>query len=115
MKVTGLSEIVRQQRISNEYTLIKMYAFIVNKMQKRSFNDDGDLEYTDRYLFVKLIACRSKQPAITSFRHRFKDDNDMALIEDINLPRPVSTQTEVDFIRNRVDANGTKTKGKRII
>lgn len=91
------------------------YAFIVNKMQKRSINEEGETEYADRYLFVKLIACRSKQPPIVSFKHRFKDDNDMALIEDINLPRPVSTSTEVDMIKDRIDKNGQRSKGPRSI
>ena len=92
-----------------------MYAFIVNQMFRKQINDDGDLEYVDHYLYIKLIACRSKQPAITSFKHRFKDGNGMALIEDINLPRPVSTSTDTEFIRDRQNQNGQKTRGPRSI
>lgn len=92
-------------------------SFIVNKMQKRIINEDGDVEYTDRYLFVKLISSRMKQPAVISFKHRFKDDNDMALIDDINLPRPLSTNTEVELLHQRLAANGQKpvSGGRRIL
>lgn len=92
-----------------------MMAFIVNKMQKRIINDDGDLEYADRFLFLKLIACRTKQPPVTSFKHRFKDDNDMALIEDINMAIPKSSLTETEFIRDRVNKDGQRTSGSRRI
>lgn len=89
--------------------------FIVNQMFRKQFNDDGDLEYVDHYLYIKLIACRTKQPSITSFKHRFKDNNGMALIEDINLPRPVSTSTDTEFIKDRQNQNGQKTRGPRSI
>lgn len=98
----------------NDHTLIKMFAFIVNRMQKRVVNDDGEIQYADRFLFVKLIACRTKQPQIISFKHRFKDDNDMALIDDIHLPRAISTSTESEFIKERT-ATGQKPSGSRRI
>lgn len=88
---------------------------IVNQMFKRQFNDDGDLEFVDHYLYVKLIATRCKQPAITSFKHRFMDDNGMRLIEDINMAHPVSTSTDTEFIKERAAQNGQKTKGPRSI
>ena len=91
-----------------------MMAFIVNKMQKKIINDDGDLEYADRFLFIKLIACRTKQPPVLSFKHRFKDDNDMAIIEDINMARPVSSSTDVELIRDRTK-DGQRTSGSRRI
>ena len=91
------------------------YAFIVNQMFRRQLNDDGDVEYTDHYLYIKLIASRAKQPAITSFKHRFKDNNGMALIEDINMSRPVSTSTDTEFIKQRNEQNGQKTRGPRSI
>jgi len=90
------------------------YAFVVNKMQNTRYDENGDIEYTDRYLFVKLIASRGRQTAITSFKHRFVEDNDMALIEDLNT-RPVSTLTINEFINDRVNQNGQRTKGKRTI
>ena len=92
-----------------------MFSFIVNKMQKKIYNEAGEVDYADRFLFVKLIACRTKQPSITSFKHRFKDDNDMALIEDINSPRPLSTTTEVERIKESYSPDGQKTKGGRRI
>jgi len=93
------------------------YAFIVNKMDKRQINEDGELEFSDRYLFLKLIACRSKQPSIISIKHRFVDDNDMRLIEDINMPRPISTNTEIDFIKDRISHQEAKKPigGKRTV
>lgn len=83
-------------------------------MQKRVLDEDGNPSYTDRYLFVKLIACRTKQPKIVSFKHRFKDDNGMALIDDIHLNHPVSTNTEVDFIKG-LNNGGQKTRNRQII
>ena len=115
MKVTGLSEIVRQQRKINDLTLIEMMAFIVNRMQKRVINDDGEVQYCDKYLFIKLIACRTKQPPIVSFKHRFETDNDMRLIEDIGLAHPVSTSNDADLIRDRINQSTPKSIGKRKI
>jgi replicative DNA helicase len=90
-------------------------SIIINKMQNRVQNNDGDVEYTDRYLFVKLIATRCKQPKIESFKHRFKDNNDMALMEDLNLPKSLSIETNTDFIRQRMKEHGQKTGGGRTI
>ena len=75
----------------------------------------GEMEYLDRYLIFKLIASRGKQPKITSFKHRYKDGNDMALIEDINMPSSISILTAEDVARDRISANGQKTKGPRKI
>lgn len=91
------------------------FAFIVNRMQKRVVNDDGDIQYSDRYLFLKLIACRTKQPSITTIHHRFMDGNDMRLIEDINFQYPVSVISETELIRDRQNQNGQKTNGRRVI
>ena len=91
------------------------YAFIVNRMENIQRNDNGDIESHDRYLFVKLIACRAKQPKITSFTHRFRNDNGMQLIEDINLKIPQSTATDEDLIKRRIDANTGKLTGPRRI
>lgn len=85
-------------------------SFIVNKVQKRVVNEDGDIQYQDNYLFVKLISCRTKQPQVISFKHRFKDNNDMALIEDINMVNAQSTNTEIEFIRDRLKANEQKSR-----
>jgi hypothetical protein len=93
------------------------YAFTINRLEKKQFNEAGEVEYSDRYLAVKLIACRAKQPSIISFKHRFADGNGMKLIEDINLPRPVSTLTDTDLIKDRM-ANNQNTKaggGRKIV
>ena len=84
-------------------------------MFKRQFNDDGDLEFADHFLYIKLLACRTKQPSIISFKHRFKNNNSMCLIEDINMPRPISTTNEVELIKSRVSQDGQKTRGSRKI
>jgi len=91
------------------------YVITISRIEKKQVNDVGDVEYIDRYLTVKLIACRAKQPSVTSFKHRFKDGNGMCLIEDINMPRPISTSTEVDLIKQQVTADGQKTRGSRKI
>ena len=90
-------------------------SFIVNQMFKRQFNDDGELEFADHYLYIKLLACRTKQPPVISFKHRFKDNNGMALIEDINMPRPISTTNDIELVKSRVNADGAKTRGARKI
>ena len=90
-------------------------SFIVNQMFKRQFNDDGDLEFSDHFLYVKLLACRTKQPPIISFKHRFKDNNGMALVEDINMPRPISTTNDIELVKSRVSQDGQKTRGARKI
>lgn len=91
------------------------FAFIVNRMQKRVVNDDGEVQYCDKYLFLKLIACRTKQPTIISFKHRFEDGNDMKLIEDIGLAHPVSTSTDADLIREKISNSQPKAVGPRKI
>lgn len=92
------------------------YAFIVNRLSKRVVDENGDVSYNDRYFFLKLVACRSKQPDIISIKHRFADDNDMRLIEDINLGRPLSTNTEIELIKQQLaNRSNSKTQGGRQI
>jgi hypothetical protein len=91
------------------------YAFILGRTQNVQFNEYDEIEYSDRYLIFKLIAARGKQPKITSFKHRFKDGNDMALIEDVNLPRSLSITTMEEIAKDRVTSSGQKTRGPRSI
>jgi len=91
------------------------YAFILGRTQNTKLNEFDEIEYSDKYLIFKLIAARGKAPKIVSFKHRFKDRNDMALIEDINLPQSVSVLTAEDVAKDRIAANGVKTKGPRKI
>jgi len=91
------------------------YAFILGRTQNTHLNEYDQIEYSDRYLIFKLIAARGKAPKITSFKHRFKEGNDMALIEDINLPRSASTITIEDVVKERTSISGQKTKGPRKI
>ena len=88
------------------------YAFILGKTQQSQVDESGELEYSDRYLVFKLIKVRGKQPKITSFKHRFKDGNDMALIEDLNLPTSRSILTMQDVVKDKITNNGTN--GQRI-
>ena len=89
------------------------YAFILGRTQNVRLNEHDEIEYADRYLIFKLIAARGKAPKITSFKHRFREGNDMALIEDINLPKSVSVITLEDVTKERITTNGQKTKGPR--
>ena len=91
------------------------WAAAIDKNSRPQRNEDGDIEFVDNYFFMKLIACRMKQPRILSIRHRFADGNDMKLIEDINMPRMVSVVNEDDFIRDQVNNNQIKSNGKRSI
>jgi len=89
------------------------YAFILGRTQNIKFDEKGEVEYSDRYLIFKLIAARDKQPKITSFKHRFKEGNDMSLIEDLNMPTSVSILTNEDIARDKLASNGQKTQGSR--
>jgi len=91
------------------------YAFILGRTQNQQMNERDELEYTDRYLVFKLIAARGKNPTVRSFKHRFKDANDMSLIEDVNLAKSVSVLTMDDLVRDKVSTNGQKTAGRRTI
>jgi replicative DNA helicase len=91
------------------------YAFILGKTQASHMNERDEIEYTDRFLVFKLIASRGKSSKITSFKHRFKDANDMALIEDLNMPNSISVLTYDDLAKDRVTTNGQKTRGPRKI
>lgn len=92
-------------------------AFIVNRIQKRSADENGEFNIVDRYLFIKLIASRMKMPTITSFQHRFKDGNGMALIDDIYANHPYSVDTDKQLAREQLERNGQKTGrgGRQII
>jgi replicative DNA helicase len=91
------------------------YAFILGRTSNTKLNEYDEIEYSDRYLIFKLIAARGKAPKVTSFEHRFKDKNDMALVEDVNLPQSVSVMTMKDVVKDRIATNGQKTKGPRKI
>jgi hypothetical protein len=91
------------------------YAFILGRTQNTKLNEYDEIEYSDRYLIFKLIAARGKAPKVTSFKHRFKDSNDMALIEDLNMPNSISVLTMEDVAKDRIATNGQKTKGPRKI
>lgn len=91
------------------------YAFIVNRMESIIRNDNGDITDVDRFFFVKLIACRAKQPKVTSFTHRFVRGNGMRLLDDINSHIPQSVTTSEELIRSRLDNNNTKMSGPRKI
>lgn len=91
-------------------------AFIVNRIQNRCADENGEFTIIDKYLFVKLIATRMKMPKITSFQHRFKEGNGMALIDDIRAGRPYSTKTDIEYIQEKSERNGQRTmKGGRQI
>jgi len=91
------------------------YAFILGRTQNTKLNEYDEIEYSDRYLIFKLIAARGKAPKVTSFKHRYKDSNDMALIEDLNMPNSISVLTMEDVAKDRIATNGQKTKGPRKI
>jgi hypothetical protein len=84
------------------------YAFILGRTQHTQVNEEGELEFSDRYLVFKLIAARGKQPKVTSFKHRFKDGNDMALVEDINHPFSKSVMTTQDIAKEKIMSSGSQ-------
>ncbi len=66
------------------------YGIILNRVSNIQANEEGAIESIDNYLSFKLIACRGKQPPFTTFTHRFRDGNSMALVEDWNFREPTS-------------------------
>ena len=92
----------------NEHSKQKKYAFILGRTQHTQVNEEGELEFSDRYLVFKLIAARGKQPKVTSFKHRFKDGNDMALVEDINHPFSKSVMTTQDIAKEKIMSSGSQ-------
>jgi hypothetical protein len=74
------------------------YGIILNRVSNIVANEEGDVESIDNYLSFKLIACRGKQPPFTTFTHRFRDGNSMALVEDWNLKQPTSVFTTTPMI-----------------
>lgn len=92
------------------------YAIICNRLVKRSINEKEEVEYTDRYMFFKLVACRTKQPDIIAIKHRFRDNNGLALVDDIYNKQSLSTNTEIDMIRQRLEKNPAGTpKGRQLL
>lgn len=91
------------------------YAFIIGRGTNANTTPDGEIESVDKYLIFKLIACRSKQPKYNGFQHRFKENNDMALIEDINMPMSISVKRIEGLVQQKILDNGQKTRGKRSI
>lgn len=76
----------------------------------------GDIEYTDKYFFAKVIATRMKQPDIISIKHRFKDDNDMAYIDDWNMKFPISINNENELAKQQAsDSRKQGPHGRTII
>lgn len=88
------------------------YAFIVNRVISRIY-DGETLTGLDKYLVFKLIACRDKEPEIMSFQHRFKDGNDMALVEDEGCKVSQSIYSRNEMVNEQVSSNGQRTKGPR--
>ena len=90
-------------------------AFILGRTVDSKLNERDEIEFGDRYLLFKLIANRGKTPPVKSFRHRFKKENDMSLMEDIHAPTSLSAITSNDFARERAVSGGLKTKGPRSV
>ena len=86
------------------------YAFILGRAYNTVVNEYGEAENRDRYLIFKLIKARGKQPKITSFKHRFKDGNDMALIEDLHLTKSASILTREDVAKDKMSSSGLRTR-----
>lgn len=68
------------------------YAFVLGRPNPvEHYGASGEIDSVDRHLLIKLIAARGKSGRVSLFSHRFKDGNDMALIEDVNLKNSWST------------------------
>ena len=86
-------------------------AFTLVRNSSNIANADGSV---DRFLFFKVVATRMRENNVSKFKHRFKDNNAMCLIEDINMAHSVSIITEDDFAKSQSTGFG-KTSGRRII
>ena len=74
------------------------YGIILNRVSNMICNEEGGIEALDNFLSFKLVACRGKQPAFTTFTHRFREGNSMALIEDWNLKESTSVFSTTSMI-----------------
>ena len=62
------------------------FAFTMIRTVDTKFSEEGVLEAVDKYLTFKVVATRYRTDDVSSFIQRFKPNNDMCLIEDVNDP-----------------------------
>lgn len=90
-------------------------AFILGLTKKMLINDYDVEELDSKYLIFKLVAYRGRAPKYTAFHHRFATGNDLRLIEDVNMPTPVSAISTSERLKNEASSGTVRTKGKRTI
>lgn len=91
------------------------YGIILNRVSNIQANEEGAIESIDNYLSFKLIACRGKQPPFTTFTHRFRDGNSMALVEDWNFREPTSVFSTASLSMTPPGTPTSSGSGKRRI
>ena len=92
------------------------YSFLLGRWGKPEIanDDEGTVYCSERFLLVKLLACRGKLPKKDTFLHKFLPDNDMCLEQDVNSPHSKSIDgTFVELAKER--SKNTMTHGSRKI
>ena len=91
------------------------YCFSLGRATDMAINEAGSPEVKGKYLVVKLLAGRGKEPKVKSFKHRFIDGNDMRLDEDVDCPYSKSTFTKENMVNQSQASSEARTKGPRRI
>lgn len=89
------------------------FAFAMIRLIDMGLNEDGSINYIDKYLDFKVVASRYKSSDITSFAHRFKENNDMCLIEDADAKIPTSIIGKNTLINDKINGTDIKTRNVR--
>ncbi len=83
------------------------YAFTIARADDIFINDAGRAEVEDSYLFINCIANRGKGGQGIAFKHRFKHNNGMSLMEDVNAERSYSVIPPPSALEQRVRDTNT--------
>lgn len=89
------------------------FAFAMIRTIDTKFSEDGIIESVDKYLNFKTVATRYKTCDIDSFIQRFKENNDMCLVEDVDAKVPTSIIGSKSLISERINNTQIKTRNVR--
>ena len=88
-------------------------AVTLARLNNTKCNENGEIEYDDKFLLMKCIASRGNTPTVNNFQIRFATVNDLRLIEDINEKQSLATFTTEQHIGERT-TNRPRSSVRRI-
>src|SRR5574344_157507 len=74
-------------------------------------SESGEIESVHKYLNFRIVASRQQLGDIDSFIHRFKDGNDMRLVEDADANVSQSIVNRQALLKDKIIKEGIKTRG----